>query len=118
MADTPGDDPAPVGSGPTLPDRTRLLDANRILDLYGIAAPEHVRTALADPSNETPKASADTFGLAQTSIVARSNNALLAAGLMASAAGYTPVKHSVILTFLLGVLVLAKQYLFPGMIPR
>lgn len=91
LSDIPGDDPALVGSGPTLPDRTRLLDANRILDLYGIAAPEHVRTALADPSNETPKASADTFGRARTSIVARSNNALLAAGQMASAAGYTPV---------------------------
>ena len=27
-------------------------------------------------------------------------------------------KHSVILTFVLGLLVLAQQYLFPGIIPR
>jgi len=91
LSDIPGDDPALVGSGPTLPDRTRLADANKILDLYGIAAPEHVKTALADPVNETPKASADTFERAQTAIVARSNNALQAAGQMATAAGYTPV---------------------------
>ena len=27
-------------------------------------------------------------------------------------------KHSLILTFLLGLLVMAQQYLFPGIIPR
>lgn len=91
LSDIPGDDPALVGSGPTLPDRTRLADANKILDLYGIAAPEHVRLALADAANETPNASAETFQHAQTMVVARSNNALQAAGQMAVAAGYTPV---------------------------
>lgn len=91
LSDIPGDDPALVGSGPTLPDRTRLADAKKILDLYDVAAPEHVHAALADPANETPKPSAGTFGRAQTRIVARSHNALQAAGQIAVAAGYTPV---------------------------
>ena len=91
LSDIPGDDPALVGSGPTLPDRTRLADARKILNLYGIVAPENVLTALDDPINETPNASADTFAHARTRVVARSNNALQAAGQMAAAAGYTPV---------------------------
>ncbi len=91
LSDIPGDEPAMVGSGPTLPDRTRLADANKILDLYGIAVPDHVRRALADPANETPNASASGFDAAETTVVARSTNALEAAGQIALAAGYTPV---------------------------
>lgn len=91
LSDIPGDDPALVGSGPTLPDRTRLNDARKILDLYSIRVPDHVRQALTDPLNETPKAGAEVFGSAEAVVIARSANALQAAGQMAQAAGYTPV---------------------------
>ncbi|HMI19583.1 MAG TPA: glycerate kinase [Sphingomonas sp.] len=91
LSDIPGDDPALVGSGPTLPDRTKLEDARKILALYGIVTPDHVRDALADPANETPNASRSEFDAAETRVIARSINALQAAGQMAAAAGYTPV---------------------------
>ncbi len=91
LSDIPGDDPALVGSGPTLPDRTKLEDARKILALYGIVTPDHVRDALADPANETPNASRSEFDAAETRVIARSVNALQSAGQMAAAAGYTPV---------------------------
>lgn len=91
MSDIPGDAPALVGSGPTLPDRTRLSDARKILDLYGISAPKHVLDALDDEGNETPNTTFDIFEKAETAVIARSANALQAAGQMAQAAGYTPV---------------------------
>ena len=91
LSDIAGDIAALVGSGPTLPDRTRLLDARRILDRYGIQAPEHVRDALLDEGNETPTGSSEIFAHAETTIIGCSANALQAAGQMAHAAGYTPV---------------------------
>lgn len=91
LSDIPGDVPELVGSGPTLPDRSRLADARKILSLYGIKAPAHVMDALEDPSNETPNSLADVFETAQTAVIGRSSNAQQAAGQMAFAAGYTPV---------------------------
>jgi len=91
LSDIAGDVAALVGSGPTLPDRTRLLDARRILERYSIEAPEHVRAALLDEANETPNASFEGFDNAETAIIGRSAHALQAAGQMAHAAGYTPV---------------------------
>jgi len=91
FSDIPGDDPALVGSGPTVADRTKLADARRILELYGISVPEHVAAALRDPANETPFASADALARSVTRVVARSRNALEAAGELARSAGYQPV---------------------------
>ena len=51
----PGDDPAVIGSGPTVPDPTTLADARAIVARYRLDVPEAVRRALADPANETPK---------------------------------------------------------------
>ena len=55
ISDVPGDDPAVIGSGPTVPDPTTLADARAILARYGLKVSEAVSRALADPANETPK---------------------------------------------------------------
>ena len=55
ISDVPGDDPAVIGSGPTVPDPTTLADARAIVARYRLDLPEPVTRALADPANETPK---------------------------------------------------------------
>jgi hydroxypyruvate reductase len=55
ISDVPGDDPAVIGSGPTVPDPTTLADARATLARYHLDVSEAVARALADPTNETPK---------------------------------------------------------------
>ena len=55
ISDVPGNDPAVIGSGPTVPDPTTLMDARTIVARYGVEASDAVMRALGDPANETPK---------------------------------------------------------------
>jgi glycerate 2-kinase len=55
ISDVPGDDPAVIGSGPTVPDPTTLADARATIARHGLDVSEAVAKALADPANETPK---------------------------------------------------------------
>ena len=88
ISDVPGDDPAVIGSGPTIPDPTTLADARAIVARYGLALPEAVRRALVDPLNETPKPGDEAFARSEYRIVARPADALAAAAERAQAAGY------------------------------
>jgi hydroxypyruvate reductase len=67
ISDVPGDDPAVIGSGPTVADPTTLADARATLARYQIAASDAVGRALNDPANETPKPGDPVF--ANTSFV-------------------------------------------------
>lgn len=91
FSDIPGDDPALISSGPTIMDRTTLADARKIIARYEIDPPASVAAALNDPANETPKGSHPAFTNAEIRVVARSQNALEAAGQLAQANGYKPV---------------------------
>jgi glycerate 2-kinase len=88
ISDVPGDDPAVIGSGPTVPDPSTLEDARAIVARYGLELPETVRRALEDPANETPKPGDDVFAGTDYLIVARPADALAAAAERAKAAGY------------------------------
>ena len=55
ISDVPGDDPATIASGPTLPDPTTCEDALVILQRYGIDIPEAVGDLLTGGLGETPK---------------------------------------------------------------
>ena len=88
ISDVPGDDPAVIGSGPTVPDPSTLEDARAIAARYGLALPDAVRRALEDPLNETPKPGDEVFAGADYRIVARPADALAAAAARAEAAGY------------------------------
>ena len=55
ISDVPGDDPAVVASGPTVPDASTCADALAILEHYGITLPTSVEAALRLGHLETPK---------------------------------------------------------------
>ncbi|WP_380879515.1 glycerate kinase [Sphingomonas sp. DBB INV C78] len=91
FSDIPGDDPALIASGPTVPDRTTLADARRVLERYGISMADHINAVLRDERSATPQPDAGDIAAGRTRIVARSRMALEAAGEIARAAGYMPV---------------------------
>jgi len=91
ISDVPGDDPAVIGSGPTMPDPTTLADARDIARRYRLDLPAAVTRALEDPGNETPKPGDQVFAGSDYRIVARPAVALHAAAERAKAAGYESV---------------------------
>ena len=91
ISDVPGDDPAVIGSGPTVPDPTTFADALTVLRKYGIAEPAALIRHLEDGAEETPKAGDPRLADAETRIVATPAMALAAAAEAAREAGYEPV---------------------------
>lgn len=55
ISDVPGDDPAVIASGPTVPDRTSFADAREIIARYRIELPPNVARHLEQASDETPE---------------------------------------------------------------
>jgi hydroxypyruvate reductase len=88
ISDVPGDDPAVIGSGPTVPDPTTLAEARAVLARFAIEAPPAIAAALADPANESPKPGGPIFAGATYRLVARPADALRAAGQAIVSAGY------------------------------
>jgi hydroxypyruvate reductase len=88
ISDVAGDDPAVIGSGPTVPDPTTLADARTILARFRIAASEQVTNALADSSNETPKSEDPIFAGTSYSIAARPADSFARVEADIRAAGY------------------------------
>jgi glycerate 2-kinase len=88
ISDVPGDDPAVIGSGPTVPDPSTLADARAIIRRYRIEPTPVIVAALAEPSNETPKPGDATFRASNFRLIARPADAFRAAEQAASAAGY------------------------------
>jgi glycerate 2-kinase len=91
ISDVPGDDPAVIGSGPTVPDSSTFADALAILRQYDIEPPAAVLEHLRAARNETPKPGDPRLAHARTIIVARPQASLEAAAARARAAGITPV---------------------------
>jgi glycerate 2-kinase len=98
ISDVPGDDPATIGSGPTVPDATTLIDARAVLDRrgprmrsLGLEIPAVVTAILSDPANETPKPDDPAFASAEFRIIATPAGALAAASAVARKAGYVVV---------------------------
>lgn len=60
LSDVPGDDPAIIGSGPTVPDPTRKKDALAILARYGVAVPNSIRQWLESPDEDRSILSPET----------------------------------------------------------
>lgn len=93
LSDVPGDDPATVASGPTLPDASTRSQAWSILQTYHIEVSERVCAYLQSPEfdtiAETPKASHPAFAAHchSTQIIASAQTALQAAADYAQAQG-------------------------------
>jgi hydroxypyruvate reductase len=88
ISDVPGDEPASIGSGPTVADPTTLAEARAVLANYRIEPPAEIAAALADPANETPKPGDPRLANAQYVMVATPKASLEAAAKIARAAGY------------------------------
>lgn len=91
ISDVPGDDPGVIASGPTVPDATTFADARAVIAKYRIDVPASVTARLARADDETPKPGDPRLARAQTVLIARPQDALLAAAEVARAAGITPV---------------------------
>ncbi len=91
ISDVPGDDPAVIGSGPTVPDPSTLADAREIVRKYRLELPAAVIQALENPANESPKPHDAIFAGAHYRIIARPADALAAAEARARAAGFNSV---------------------------
>ena len=87
ISDVVGDDPATIGSGPTVPDPTSLADARDVLRRFGIAPPRAVAAALEDPANETLKPDDPGLATADYRLIATPAQSLAAAGRLAAAEG-------------------------------
>ena len=87
ISDVPGDDPGVIASGPSVPDETTCDQALALLDRYGIAIPQTVRTALQNGSLETPKPTDAAFAGHQVKMMATPMQSLQAAADAARATG-------------------------------
>jgi hydroxypyruvate reductase len=98
ISDVPGDNPATIGSGPTVPDPSTLAEALAVLERLAprmaaldLGPPPEVYAALADPSNETPKPGHPAFAAAEYRIIATPRAALDQAAAAARDRGYRVV---------------------------
>ena len=95
ISDVPGDDPATIGSGPTVPDPTTLADARAVLarrrplmEGLGLPIPAAVEQALADAANETPKPDDPAFATAEFRLIATPAASIARAAELARDLGY------------------------------
>ncbi|MSO80518.1 MAG: glycerate kinase [Alphaproteobacteria bacterium] len=87
ISDVPGDDPAVIASGPTVPDPTTLAEARAVLTKYGIVPSEAVARRLADFAAETPKPGQAAFARVENRVVAAPSQMLEATAMAARASG-------------------------------
>src|SRR6516225_5555802 len=91
ISDVPGDDPAAIASGPTVPDPTTFAEARAILAKYGITSPAAVIQHLERGADETPKPGDPRLAHAETIMIATPQMSLEAAAACAERAGVTPL---------------------------
>jgi glycerate 2-kinase len=87
ISDVPGDDPAVIGSGPTVPDPSTFKDALGIVERYRIAPPAKVLEHLRAAADETPKPGDSRLAGAGAIVVARPQASLEAAAAVARERG-------------------------------
>src|SRR5258706_11090225 len=91
ISDVPGDDPATIASGPTVPDPTTFADARAVLEKYRITPPEPIARHLSAARDESPKPGDARLARAEYAMIARPLGSLQAAATVARAAGVTPL---------------------------
>lgn len=88
ISDVPGDDPAVIASGPTVPDPTTREQALAIVARYRMDLPAAVMRHLESPACESPKADHPAFAAgSDVRLIARPVESLKAAAAVAEAAG-------------------------------
>jgi len=87
LSDVPGDDPAVIASGPTVPDPSTLEEARAVLEKYGITEPRAALEALRRAESETPKPGDPAFRRVENRLIATPQSSLEAAARIAKARG-------------------------------
>jgi glycerate 2-kinase len=91
ISDVPGDDPATIASGPTVPDATTFAEARAVLARYGITEPRAAIDHLTRAADETPKPGDHRLAHASVAVIATPQMSLEAAAAVAREAGITPL---------------------------
>lgn len=91
VSDVPGDDPAQVASGPTVPDMLGRAEALVATRDHGIILPERIARYLADAPEDAPKPDDPRFARNEVHVIASSARSLEAAAEVARAAGIEAV---------------------------
>lgn len=86
ISDVPGDDPAFIGSGPTVADASTAAEARAILDRWKVEVPESVRAALHRPTGVVPPGD-PRLSRVENLLYAAPSQSLAATAEMARAAG-------------------------------
>jgi glycerate 2-kinase len=86
ISDVPGDDPAFIGSGPTVPDPSTAEQARAVLDQWKIDVPASVSAALARPTGVIPPGD-PRLDHVENRVIAAPAQSLQAAAEIAHAAG-------------------------------
>ena len=91
ISDVPGDDPAVIASGPTVPDPTTFADARAVLARYRIDEPAAVLAHLAEEAQETPKPGDPIFSRAKFDLIASPQVSLQSAAAVAVQRQIVPI---------------------------
>jgi hydroxypyruvate reductase len=87
VSDVPGDDPAQVASGPTVPDAVTRAQARAMVQSWRIDLPPSVATWLAGTQGEAPHPADPVFAGHQVQVIASARLSLEAAATVAQARG-------------------------------
>ncbi|MCA1407034.1 glycerate kinase [Ensifer sp. IC3342] len=87
VSDVPGDTPAFVASGPTVPDRSSLEEAREIVARYGMTLPERVMAHLASDAARAPGPDDPAFAGNEVHVIASASVSLEAAAARAREIG-------------------------------
>lgn len=87
VSDVPGDDPAQVASGPTVPDGTVRKDALAAVAAYGVQLPDRIAAYLHDGVEEAPRPEDRIFARNSVRVIASAARSLEAAAKICSDEG-------------------------------
>ncbi len=91
LSDIPGDDPAIIASGPTVPDLSTSLDAIQILNKYQIKVSRNIMRHLKSNSSETPKPDDPKFTGNEIKVIATPQKSLDAAADFSKKESISPI---------------------------
>ena len=91
VSDVPGDDPALVASGPTIPDASTRADARAIIAAYRLDLPPAARAHLADAPEDAPRPDDPRLAGNAVHVIASAAQSLEAAATAATAHGIPAV---------------------------
>ena len=90
VSDIPGDNPAFVASGPTIPDESTRHDALAIVENYGLNLTRAMMAHLTSPAADAPDPSDPVFARNEHHVIASAGVSLQAAAEIALSHGLTP----------------------------